>query len=47
MTEPVETVAIKTLVSEQFPAAPYADTAFLVTSVAAQAHFSGKSISVT
>lgn len=39
MTEPVETVAIKTLVAEQFPAAPYADTAFPVTAVAAKRTF--------
>jgi len=39
MTEPVQTVAIKTLVAEQFPAAPYADTAFSVTAVAAKRTF--------
>ena len=39
MTEPVETVTIKTLVAEQFPAAPYADTTFPVTAVAAKRTF--------
>ncbi len=39
MTEPVQTVAIKTLVAGQFPAAPYADTAFSVMAVAAKRTF--------
>lgn len=39
MTDPVETIAIKTLVAEQFPTAPYADTAFHVTAVAAKRTF--------
>lgn len=39
MSEPVETVAIKTLVAELFPAAPYADSAFSVTAVAAKRTF--------
>jgi len=39
MTEPVETVTIKTLVAEQFPAAPYADTTFPVTAVVAKRTF--------
>lgn len=39
MIEPVETVAIKTLVAEQFPTVPYADAAFLVTAVAAKRTF--------
>jgi len=39
MTEPVQTVEIKTLVAEQFPAAPYADTTFPVTAVAAKRTF--------
>ena len=39
MTEPVETVEIKTLVAGQFPAAPYADIAFSVTAVAAKRTF--------
>jgi len=39
MTEPIETIAIKTLVAEQFPTAPYADAAFNVTAVAAKRTF--------
>jgi hypothetical protein len=42
MTEPVETVAIKTLVAEQFSATPYADAAFPVTAVAAKRTFMEK-----
>lgn len=39
MSEPVETVEIKSLVAGQFPAAPYADTAFSVRAVAAKRTF--------
>lgn len=39
MTEPVETVEIKTMVAEQFPAAPYADATFPVTAVVAKRTF--------
>lgn len=39
MTEPVETVAIKTLVAEQFPTVPYADTPFPVTAASAKRTF--------
>jgi predicted nucleotidyltransferase component of viral defense system len=39
MTEPVVPVAIKSLVAEQFPTAPYADAAFQVTAVAAKRTF--------
>jgi hypothetical protein len=39
MTEPVVTVPIKTMVAEQLPTAPYADTAFPVTAVAAKRTF--------
>ena len=39
MSEPVEIVAIKTLIAEQFPTAPYADAAFSVTAVAAKRTF--------
>jgi hypothetical protein len=39
MIEPVELVEIKTLVAEQFPSAPYVDTAFTVTAVAAKRTF--------
>jgi hypothetical protein len=39
MNEPVETVAIKTMVAEQFPTAPYADLVFQVTAVAAKRTF--------
>lgn len=39
MTEPIETVAIKTLVAEQFPTALYADAVFQVKAVAAKRTF--------
>ena len=39
MTEPVVNSSIKTMVAEQFPAAPYADTAFNVSAVAQKRTF--------
>ena len=39
MTEPVVNASIKTMVAEQFPTAPYADTAFNVSAVAQKRTF--------
>ena len=39
MTEPVVNTSIKTMVAEQFPTAPYADTAFNVSAVAQKRTF--------